>query len=133
MHYHINRRNYHMRNFQFISHNLIQMFPMWQSNILVKHQAMDNSQNTVNTINTQQNNPTGILRFDDKSSHQKKNNESNTYRTYITSKTLSFLTEIEEAEYQYRTKNRINNPLFHKRNYLFIDISHHQDKENNPH
>lgn len=40
-----------MRNFQFIRHYLIQMFAMRQTNILVKHQAVNDSQNTVYTVN----------------------------------------------------------------------------------
>ena len=40
-----------MRHFQFIRHHLIQMFPVRQTDILVKHQAMNDSQNTIDSIN----------------------------------------------------------------------------------
>ena len=40
------------------------MFPVWQTDILVKHQAMDYRQYTIHTVYGQQDNPTEILRPD---------------------------------------------------------------------
>jgi hypothetical protein len=40
-----------MRHLQFISHQLIHVFSMGQTDILMKHQAMSNSQDTIDTIN----------------------------------------------------------------------------------
>lgn len=50
---HVNRRNYHMRNFKLIRHNLIHMLTMRQADILMKHQAMNNGQYTIHSINSQ--------------------------------------------------------------------------------
>ena len=47
---HIGQRDYDMRNLQLIRHNLIQMFAMRQPDILMKHQAVNDSQYTIHTI-----------------------------------------------------------------------------------
>ena len=53
----------------------------------MKHQAMNDSENTVDTINRQQDNPTEIICFNNESPYQKKKNKSDTHRTDITGKT----------------------------------------------
>ena len=87
-----------MGNLQLIRHNLIQMFAMRQADILMKHQAVNDSQHTIHTINGQKDYPAEIFCFNDESAYQEKKNESNTYRTHITGKALGFLAEIEETE-----------------------------------
>ena len=97
-----------MRHLQLICHQLIHMFAMGQTDILMKHQAMNDSQNTIDTINRQENNPTEIFSLNYKFSYQKEKNKSNTYRTHITGKTLRLLTEVEKAEDQDGTENSID-------------------------
>lgn len=75
------------------------MFPMWQAYVFMEHQAMNNSQNTINSVNCQKNHPTEILRFQNQLPYQEKQYESDTHRTYITGKTLRLPAEIKEAEY----------------------------------
>jgi len=59
----LNTRNHQMRNFQLIGHNLVHVFPMRLQNILFKHYPVNNGQNSIHPIQTKQNNPTDILRF----------------------------------------------------------------------
>ena len=92
------QRDYDMRNLQLIRNNLIQMFAMRQPDILMKHQAVNDSQYTVYPINGQKNYPAEITRSNDKSSYQKKKDEGNAHRTHITRKAFGTLAEIEEAE-----------------------------------
>ena len=61
-----------MRNFQFIRHYLIQMFAMRQADILMKHQTVDDSQNTVYTVNGQKDYPAEIFCFNDEPAYQEK-------------------------------------------------------------
>ena len=129
LYYHIARRYYYMRNFQFIRHNLIQMFAMWQPDILMKHQTMNNSQYTIHTINGQKDYPAEIFCFNNEPAYQEKKDEGNAHGTHITSKALGFLAEIEEAEDKNGTNNGIDEIRFHKSNHLFIDIS--QRSKNN--
>ena len=97
-----------MRHSQLVCHQLVHVFPVGQTDILMKHQAMNDSQDTINTINGQQDYPTEIFCFNDKSPYQKKENKSDTHRTDITRKTLRLLTEIEETKDQDGTKNGID-------------------------
>ena len=70
-----------MRNFQFIRHYLIQMFAMRQADILMKHQTVDDSQNTVYTVNGQKDYPAEIFCFNDEPAYQEKKDKSNTHGT----------------------------------------------------
>ena len=108
LHSHINQRYHYMRHLQFIRHQLIHMFTMGQTDILMKHQAVNNSQNTIDTIDRQYDNPTEIFSLNYKFSYQKKKNKSNTHGTDITGKTLRLLTEVEEAEDQDGAEKRID-------------------------
>ena len=54
-----------MGNLQLIRHYLIQMFAMRQADILMKHQTVDDSQNTVYTVNGQKDYPAEISGLDD--------------------------------------------------------------------
>ena len=74
----------------------------------MKHQAMNDSKHTVDTINRQQDNPAEIFCFNNESPYQKKKNKSNTHRTDITGKTPRFLTEVKEAEDQDGAENGID-------------------------
>ena len=87
-----------MRNLQLIRHNLIQMLAMRQTDILMKHQTVDDSQNTVYTVNGQKDYPAEIFRFNDEPAYQEKKDEGNAHRTHITRKAFGFLTKIEETE-----------------------------------
>jgi hypothetical protein len=89
----------------------------------MKHQAMNDSKNTVDTINGQQDNPTEIFCFNNESPYQKKKNKGDTHRTDITGKTLRLFTEIKETKYEYRAKDDINQSGFNKSDYLRIYIS----------
>ncbi len=61
-----------MGNLQLIRHNLIQMFAMRQADILMKHQTVNDSQNTVYTVNGQKDYPAEIFCFNDKPAYQEK-------------------------------------------------------------
>ena len=87
-----------MGNLQLIRHNLIQMFAMRQADILMKYQAVNDSQHTIHTINRQKDYPAEIFRFNDEPAYQEKKNEGNAHRTHITRKALDPLAEIEETE-----------------------------------
>ena len=87
-----------MGNLQLIRHNLIQMLAMRQTDILMKHQAVNDSQYTVYPINGQKNYPAEIFRFNDEPAYQEKKDEGNAHRTHITGKAFGTLAEIEEAE-----------------------------------
>ena len=87
-----------MRNLQLIRHNLIQMFAMRQADILMKHQTVDDSQNTVYTVNGQKDYPAEIFCLNDEPAYQEEKDEGNAHRTHITRKALGTFAEIEEAE-----------------------------------
>ena len=105
------------------------MFAMRQADILMKHQTVDDSQNTVYTVNGQKDYPAEIFCFNDKPAYQEKKDKSNTHRTHITGKAFGTLAEIEETEDKNRTDNGIDEIRFHKSNHLLIDIS--QRSKNN--
>ena len=65
----------------------------------MKHQSMNDSQNTVDTINGQQDNPTEIFSLYNQPPYKEEENKSNAYRTNVTGKALRFLTEIKETKY----------------------------------
>lgn len=99
------------------------MFAMRQADILMKHQAMNDSQHTIHTINRQQDNPTEITGPDDEPAYQEKQDKGNAHRTHITGKALGFLAKIEEAEDKDRTNHRMDKPLLYKRHHFPIYIS----------
>ena len=68
----------------------------------MKHQTMNDSQNTIHTIYHKQNNPTKIPCLDDQLTDKKQDDKCNTDRPYITGKTLRTLSEIKEIENQYK-------------------------------
>ena len=104
-----------MRKFKLIRHYLIQVLAMWQTNVLVKHQAMNDGQYTIHPVNRQKNNPAEIFGKDNQFSYQEKNDKGDTYRTHIARKTFRLLAEIEETEDKDGTDNRINKILLNKR------------------
>ena len=54
-----------MSDLQFISHQLISMFPVGFTQILVKHDPVDNRQARINTIDYQQNQIRNVLGLKD--------------------------------------------------------------------
>lgn len=54
LHYGIEARNLYMTNFQFIRHQLICMFAMCLSLVLMKHNAVADCQATIHTIDKQE-------------------------------------------------------------------------------
>ena len=82
----------------------------------MKHQTVNDGQDTVNAIDGQQDNPTKITGLNYKLPYQEKKNESNTHRTYITGKAFRLLTEVEETKHSYPTKTCINENRLNKRN-----------------
>ena len=105
------------------------MFAMRQADILMKHQTVDDSQNTVYTVNGQKDYPAEIFCFNDEPAYQEKKDKSNTHGTHITGKAFGTLAEIEEAEDKDGTDNGIDEIRFHKSHHLFIDIG--QRSKNN--
>lgn len=98
------------------------MLAMGQTDILMKHQAMDDSQHTVDAIHGEQHNPTEITGLNDQPAYQEKKDEGNTHGPHITGKALRLLAEIEEAEDKHRANHRIDKVLFNKRHHLLIDV-----------
>ena len=74
------------------------MLAMRQPDILMKHQAMNNSQYTVYTINGQKDYPAEIFCFNNEPAYQENKDEGNAHRTHITRKAFGTLAEIEETE-----------------------------------
>ena len=89
----------------------------------MEHQTVNNSQNTINSVNRQKNNPTEILRLDYQLTDKKQDDKCNTDRPYITGKTLRLPAEIKKAEHHHRTKHRINQSRFNKGYHFCINIS----------
>ena len=110
-----------MRNLQLIRHKLVQMLTVGQTDILMKHQAVNDGQHAVNAIDGQQDNPTEISCTDNQFAYQEKKNKGDTHRTHITRKTFRLLAEVEETEDHDRTDHRINEVTFNKRNDFRID------------
>ena len=110
-----------MRNLQLIRHKLVQMLAVGQTDILMKHQAVNDGQHAVNAIDGQQDNPAEISCLYYQLAQQKKKNKGDTHRTHITRKTFRLLAEVEETEDHDRTDHRINEVTFNKRNDFRID------------
>ena len=80
-----------MRNLQLIRHKLVQMLAVGQTDILMKHQAVNDGQDTIYTIDGQQDNPAEISCLYYQLAQQKKKNKGDTHRTHITRKSFLLL------------------------------------------
>ena len=93
-----------MAHSKFIRHQLIRMFTMRLTQVLMQHDAMTDRQHTIYSIHQQENEIRQITRGNDHLTNQEQHDEGNTYRPYITGKALrlTFWTEVENAEHKYR-------------------------------
>lgn len=122
LHRHIEKRNHDVRHAQLVGHNLIEMLAVRQSDVLVKHQPMDDGQHAIHAIDRQEDYPTEVFRPDNQPAYEEKQDESDAHRTDIACETLRPAAEVEETEHQHRTDDRTDEVFLHKRHDLAIDI-----------
>lgn len=111
---HINDRNHHMRYLQLICHQLVNVLTMSLTDILMQHHAMYNSQHTIHSINSQQQDISKVPRQQNQLAQSKQDNKCNPHTAYITGKALRFLTEIKEIKNQHTHQYHYQKAVLHK-------------------
>lgn len=110
-----------MANFQLVRHDLIGMFPVSLSQILMQHNAMHNRQTAIHAIDQQEDQPSNIARLHNHIPQQEQHDKRNTNRPDIASKALrlTLRTEIKDAEHDRRNNRSKDQRLL---NELTINI-----------
>ena len=92
-----------MAHSQLIGHQLIRMFSMRFSQMLMQHNPMHNRATPVHAIDQQENQPRNIFCCKNQLTDGEQHDESNANAAHIPSKTLrlALRTEVEDAEHQH--------------------------------
>ena len=85
---HINQRNHHMTHLQLIRHQLVRVLSVRLPQVLMQHNAVENGQRTVDTINKEEYNVCNILSHQHQASQRKQDDERNTDAPHIPGKAL---------------------------------------------
>ena len=103
LHRHIDECDSNMPHIQLVTHQLESMFAVCLAQILVQHDAVDDGQTTIHTINQQENHIGNITRLDNQPAQRKQHDKRDADAAHITRKAFRFTlrSEVENAEHQH--------------------------------
>lgn len=100
LHGHIDERHRDMRDVELVRHELVEVLAVRQGDVLVKHQAVQDGEAAVYTIDDEERQPCDVVRRDDEIADSKENDERYRHGTGVTGKTQRPAAEVAEAEHQ---------------------------------